>query len=401
MRITNHFSCLREDSRVDGFEANFPNNKAHLEELLMMRESGRVVNARAVKEAARMMELGDLNQLVEEPTILLVPSMELFKAREDVIHTCLTRFERERDETKFIPRSVQMTRDVVLCFGPTDGCKTCRGLLWELRHSTSYTTGKNAENFWFTENKRCKLWTSCGTSTDRSQSVRRRRHQVNQQAERSDQLRTEHSQPAQTRTENMMNDDTETTFAHVCNAPVSKKTCDLKLDGVGVRMWTMLARRQTKHLVGCSSYDAGTAKTWDNRLASFWNWSMSSSNASRYVLILELPVTPSGWLDWEVHEHEVDQCMYGVIGLWRERSGLCTKADLAVDQLEYESILREEEVLPLSQAYGPDGRPKKKDTGALTKFCEAVLDRLDPEVKHLEIPSRSCLAGVKMEDLHV
>ena len=27
--------------------------------------------------------------------------------------------------------------------------------------------------------------------------------------------------------------------------------------------------------------------------------------------ILELPMTPSGWLDWEVHEHEVDQCRYG------------------------------------------------------------------------------------------
>ena len=91
-----------------------------------------------------------------------------------------------------------------------------------------------------------------------------------------------------------------------------------------------------------------------------------------------------------------------VIGLWGERSGLCTKADLAVDQLEYESILREEEeVLPLSQAYGPDGRPKKNDTGALDKFCDAVLDCLDPEVKHCEIPSASCLAGVEMEDLHV
>ena len=92
-----------------------------------------------------------------------------------------------------------------------------------------------------------------------------------------------------------------------------------------------------------------------------------------------------------------------VIGLWRERSGLCAKADLAVDQLEYESILREEEeeVLPLSQASGPNGRPKKNDTGALAKFCEAVLDCLDPEVKHLEIPSGSCLAGVEMEDLHV
>ena len=50
-----------------------------------------MLNARAVKETANIMELSDLNQLVEEPTVLLVPSMELFEAREGVIHTCLTR----------------------------------------------------------------------------------------------------------------------------------------------------------------------------------------------------------------------------------------------------------------------------------------------------------------------
>ena len=32
-----------------------------------------MVNACAVKETANIVELGDLNQLVEEPTVLLVP----------------------------------------------------------------------------------------------------------------------------------------------------------------------------------------------------------------------------------------------------------------------------------------------------------------------------------------
>ena len=96
------------------------------EENLVMTEEGKVVRARAIKEMHKTLRMEDLDKLMGTPRdpvgILRVA------VRDERRGDGLAAPEVE-DDSKYLPKKVQITKPIIEQFGPTSGCRKCQAVM--------------------------------------------------------------------------------------------------------------------------------------------------------------------------------------------------------------------------------------------------------------------------------
>ena len=112
------------------FSGVFLGKKPGTDEYIVMRDTGQVVRARAVKEMAKKMTLDDYAVLVGQPHDPLgaLKTGERDGGRPAELHGP-SRDLPEDGDVRPTPKRVQITREVVIRFGATPGCRKCRGVL--------------------------------------------------------------------------------------------------------------------------------------------------------------------------------------------------------------------------------------------------------------------------------
>ena len=96
------------------------------EENLVMTEEGKVVRARAIEEMHKTLRMEDLDKLMGTP--------------HDHVGTLRAAVRDERrgdelaapeveDDSKYVPKRVQITKPIIEQFGPSSGCRKCQAVM--------------------------------------------------------------------------------------------------------------------------------------------------------------------------------------------------------------------------------------------------------------------------------